>query len=169
MTEEKESFVVDDEFKADWVLGKIQEARRKQKLNNERTEKMNEEPQKLIDANNEWLKTENSKLEESIEYFEMLLTEYMLNELKDNPNFKLSSPYGRVSTRKSKKWTYDDAKLVDEYKDTDLVKTTAKINKLELKKRIKFVDGKAIDTETGQVVDGVSVDEERKITIKTED
>ena len=72
MCEEKQDdrFIVDDPEKADWALRQIQKAKRQQAENTKRVEKLNEEPQQLIDANNEWLESENSKLDESIEYFE---------------------------------------------------------------------------------------------------
>lgn len=171
MCEEKQDdrFIVDDPEKADWALRQIQKAKRQQAENAKCVAKLNEEPQQLIDANNEWLESENSKLDESIEYFESLLHEFMNTNLQDDPKFKFSSPYGRLSTRKSKKWTFDDDELIERYKHTDAVKETFKLNKTVLKKHLKVVNGKAIDIDTGEVVDGVSIEEERKITIKTED
>lgn len=171
MCEEKQDdrFIVDDPEKADWALRQIQKAKRQQAENVKRVEKLNEEPQQLIDANNEWLESENSKLDERIDYFESLLNEFMNTNLQDNPKFKFSSPYGRLSTRKSKNWTYDDAKLIERYKNTDVVKETFKLNKTVLKKHLKVVNGKAIDIDTGEVVDGVSVEEKKKITIKVEE
>lgn len=171
MCEEKQDdrFIVDDPEKADWALRQIQKAKRQQAENVKRVEKLNEEPQQLIDANNGWLESENSKLDESIEYFESLLNEFMNTNLQDNPKFKFSSPYGRLSTRKSKNWTYDDAKLIERYKNTDVVKETFKLNKAVLKKHLKVLNGKVVDADTGEVVDGVLVEEKKKITIKVEE
>lgn len=167
--QQDDRFIIDDPEKADWALRKIQKAKRQQAENVKRVKKLNEEPQQLIDANNEWLESENKKLNESIEYFESLLNEFMNTNLQDDPKFKFSSPYGRLSTRKSKKWTYDDAKLIERYKHTDVVKEKLQLNKTVLKKRLKVVNGKAIDVDTGEVVDGVSVEEEQKVTIKVEE
>lgn len=164
MCEEKQDdrFVIDEPSKADWALMKLSEIHKQMAGIKKRAEI---QEQRISD----WKAAELNKLSESEEYFKSLLDEFMNANLAEDPKFKFSSPYGKISTRKSKKWTYNDDTLIDEYKDTDLVKKTLKLDKNALKKRINFVDGIAIDTETGQLVEGVSVEEERKITIKTED
>lgn len=161
MTEEKENFVIDTESKADWALKKLGEI-------NKQIDNVNNRADVQRKAIDDWENGELSKLEENKQYFENLLNDFMENQLEINPKYKLSSPFGRLSTRKTKKWTYDVDKLVDEYKDTDLVKTTFKLDKNALKKRIKVVDDKYIDTETGAVVDGLNIDENQQITIKAE-
>lgn len=167
MTEE-ERFVIDSASKADWALKKIQKAKRQQKENEKRVVEMNKEPQEEIEENNKWLEEENSKLDESIKYFESLLDEFMNNNLAENPKFKFKSPYGRISVLHSKKWSYDDDKLINRYKDTDLVKTEYKLNKKDLKKSIEIVNGKPISKDTGEIVDGITITEEEKINIKAE-
>lgn len=162
MCDEKQDdrFIIDDPSKADWALMKLSEIRKRM---DEIEKRAKIQEQRIFD----WKVEELQKLSESEETFTFLLNEFMNANLVEDPKFKFSSPYGKISTRKSKKWTYNDDALIDEYKDTDLVKKTLKLDKNALKKRIEFVDGRAIDTETGQLVEGVSVEEEQKITIKT--
>ena len=118
---------------------------------------MNKEPQEEIEENNKWLEEENSKLDE-----------FMSDNLAENPKFKFKSPYGRISVLHSKKWSYDDEKLIKRYKDTDFVKIEYKLNKKDLKKSIEIVNGKPISKDTGEIVDGITITEEEKINIKAE-
>lgn len=155
-------FVIDEPSKADWALMKLSEIRKQMDEIKKRAEI---QEQRIFD----WKTAELNKLAENEEYFKSLLDEFMNANLAEDPKFKFSSPYGKISTRRSKKWTYNDDALIDEYKDTDLVKKMLKLDKNALKKRIEVVDGKVIDTETGQLVEGVSVEEKQKITIKTEE
>lgn len=162
MCEEKEQFVVDTPEKADWALKKLQEIKRQQLEIDKRADEQ-------IKPVEEWRKKELGKLTDSEVYFTMLLTEYAnSNRGKDN-KFKFSSPYGRIYTRKTLKWTYDEQKVIDEYKNTDVVQNVPKLNKNELKKRVEFVNGKPVDKETGAVVDGVEIEEVSKVNVKTEE
>ena len=168
LEKQDERFIIDDPNKADWALKQIQKAKREQKENAERVAKMNEDPQKEIDENNKWLETENAKLDESIEYFESLLNEFMNVNLQEDPKFKFKSPYGKIGVSHRKIWTHDDGQLIKAFEGTEFVTNTPKLRWGDLKKQMKVVNGKAVMKETGELVNGVTVDETETINIKTE-
>lgn len=162
MCEEKEQFVIDTPEKADWALKKLQEIKRQQLEIDKRADEQ-------IKPIEDWRKKEIGKLSDSEIYFTMLLTEYANNNRDKDNKFRFSSPYGKIYTRKTKKWTYDEQKVIAEYKNTDVVQNVPKLNKKELKKRVEFVNGKPVDKETGAVVDGVEIEEVSKVNVKTEE
>lgn len=162
MCEEKEQFVIDTPEKADWALKKLQEIKRQQLEVDKRADEQ-------IKPVEDWRKKELGKLSDSEVYFTMLLTEYADNNRDKDNKFRFSSPYGKIYTRKTKKWTYNEQKVIDEYKNTDVVQNVPKLNKNELKKRVEFINGKPVDKETGAVVDGVEIEEVSKVNIKTEE
>lgn len=160
MTEE-ERFVIDSASKADWAMHKLSE------INNQiediKTRAAVQEQQIF-----EWKVAEIQKLSESQEYFKGLLNEYAQNELAEDPKFRFTSPWGKISVSHSKKWSYNDDKLIKQYKGTDFVKKEYKLNKKDLKKSIEIVNGKPISKDTGEIVDGITITEEEKINIKAE-
>lgn len=162
MCEEKEQFVIDTPEKADWALKKLQEIKRQQLEIDKRADEQ-------IKPIEDWRKKEIGKLSDSEIYFTMLLTEYANNNRDKDNKFRFSSPYGKIYTRKTKKWTYDEQKVIGEYKNTDVVQNVPKLNKNELKKRIELINGKPVDKETGEVVDGVEIEEVSKVNVKTEE
>ncbi|MGX5377603.1 host-nuclease inhibitor Gam family protein [Ligilactobacillus sp. LYQ135] len=156
-----ERFVVDDPSKADWALRKLSDVR---KQINEIKQRAEVEKKRILD----WETTELQKLGESEEYFESLLNEFMNANLVDDPKFKFSSPYGKISVSHRKKWTHDDKQLIKKFEGTDFVTNTPKLRWGDLKKQMKVVNGKAVLKETGELVDGIVVDETETINIKTE-
>lgn len=113
--EMEQSFVVDTNEKADWAMKKLSE------INNQiedvdRRAKVQE--QQIFD----WKTNELQKLEESKEYFENLLNDFTAKNLEENPKFKFSSPWGKISVRHTKKWSYNDDELIERYKVLNLLK-----------------------------------------------
>ena len=94
---------------------------------------------------------------------ELKATSEYLYERKVDPKFKISTPNGTVSTRKKQpKWTYDEAKLLEFLKQNgkyQYIRIKEEINKAELKKNVKAVNGKVI-TEEGEIVEGITVTEQ---------
>lgn len=158
MTEE-ERFVIDSASKADWAMHKLSEIN--EEMEDIRTRAAVQE-QQIFD----WKVTEIQKLSESQEYFKGLLNEYAQNELAENPKFHFTSPWGKISVSHPKQWSYDDDKLIKQYKDTDFVKTEYKLNKKDLKKSVEIVNGKPNSKDTGEIIDGITITEEEKINIK---
>lgn len=116
---------------------------------------------------NNWEEKENRAAEQSIIYFEAMLKEYFAKLREADPKAKVSTPYGKITSRKSTKWNYSDETSLLQYlkdNDTSLIRIKEEINKADLKK--KYKDG--INTETGEILPGVEISDEESISIKTE-
>ncbi|WP_461614341.1 host-nuclease inhibitor Gam family protein [Clostridium sp. Marseille-QA1073] len=114
-----------------------------------------------------WRDKENEGIDNSIEYFEGLITEYYLKIKREDPKAKLSTPYGKVTSRKNSKWNYNEDEVKQWCKSsghTELIRLKEELDKSTLKKTFK--DG--VDTETGEVIPGISIVEEESISIKVE-
>jgi len=158
--QDREGFTVNDINQASWCLRKIRALKTKI---NETKELAAQERERI----NNWEKAESKGSEESIGYFENLLCDYFKRVRETDPKAKVSTPYGKISSRKSTKWNYTDEEGLLKYlkeNNSDLIRTKEEINKAELKK--KYKDG--IDKETGEILPGVQVSTEESIQIKTE-
>lgn len=114
-----------------------------------------------------WRDAELNQYEADKQYFSFLLEEYYKNERAKDKKFKLSTPYGKVTARKSIKWNYENEEALVKYlKDNnpELVRVKEEVNKTELKK--VFKDG--VDKETGEILPFVTIEETETITVKVE-
>lgn len=150
---EDDRFTVTDASSADWALMKLGEierleAQNKQLANNN------------INRIRDWLDKQNAKTEDSKNYFNQLLTDYIFEEKAKNPKFKLTTPNGKLSTRKSQpKWEYNDNTLIESLKandETDFIKLKESIDKSGLKKVAMVKDGK-VYSPNGVALEGVVV------------
>ncbi|WMJ81941.1 host-nuclease inhibitor Gam family protein [Clostridium sp. MB40-C1] len=160
MEEEVTGFKVDSLDSANWCFRKIR-ALKEQIKNN----KALADAEKMRIAM--WEKKENESAENSISYFENLLTEYFKEEKSKDKKFKLSTPYGKVSSRKATKWNYNEKEVLEWAKNSDykeLIRIKEELDKSTLKKTFK--DG--IDTTTGEIIPGVEIKEEETILVKAE-
>ena len=153
MGEEKEKFEVNSLSSADWALRKIKELEANIKQNNDfaGAEKIRLE---------QWLESENRKYQESIEYFNGLLSHYLQELRKDNPKAKISTPHGTVSTRKNpKQWTYSDDVLaeLEEKEMFEFIRIKKEVDKKELKKVLSATDDGIVVNSDGEVIKGVTV------------
>ncbi|WP_077369685.1 host-nuclease inhibitor Gam family protein [Anaerosalibacter sp. Marseille-P3206] len=165
--EEKERFKIQDVEQVNWAFRKI-------KAFQSEINQTNELADKELERIEIWRKKENETARNSIEFFQGLIIEYFAEMKKKDPKYKISTPYGKVSTRKQQpKWNYDDEKLVEwlEHYKPELVRVKKEINKTDFKKAVKdedgFIaigDGKVASSETGEVIEGVTI-EERPETI----
>lgn len=158
--EEQESFRVTDASSADWALMKLREVAKQEELDN----KLYNENLGRIDA---WRQRAKERTDRDREYFEGLLDDYMREQLKEDPKYKLSTPNGRLSATNRTTWTHDDTKLLERLEGTEFIKTTQKVKWGDFKKTLKVVNGKAID-ENGEIVEGVTAEKVTTINIKTE-
>ena len=157
--ETKETFEVRDLQSATWVFRKLREIEEKV---DEITAVAIEEKERI----NDWLFNETKALQQDKEYFEGLLSAYYIQERAKDKRFKLSTPYGKVTTRKNKKWSYDD-EVVKEYikaENLPYIRIKEELDKTSLKK--EFKDG--INPLTGELVPGITIEEIESITIKAE-
>ena len=119
-----------------------------------------------IDRITEWLAGETKSLEEDKAYFEGLLNDYYVKERTKDKRFKLSTPYGKVASRKTKKWTYDEevVKAYVKAEDLPFIRIKEELDKAAIKKTFK--DG--VNTETGEYIPGIRIEEVESISIKVE-
>ena len=117
-----------------------------------------------IKKNREWLMHETEEIESKKMYFNSLLVQYYREEKEKNPKFKLSTPYGKVYSKKTKKWNYENEEDLKEYlgiNDPEVLKVKVDINKTELKK--KYPQG--INKETGEILPGINIEEQENFII----
>lgn len=165
MEEEKTPFKITDLETANWAFKKLKEneeviARNKEFTDNE------------IDKIMQWLEEENKNYEDSINYFQGLLTEYYRELRASDPKAKLSTPYGKVTSRKRQpKFTFDDNETLKylEKSKPELIATEKKFNKTQVKKILNVTDDNQVVDENGELVNFVIAEsQDDSITIKTE-
>lgn len=166
--EENKRFEVADLDSANWALRKISE------LKQEIDEKQ-ELAEKELHRIQSWLDKETDPLCKSIEYFEFLLHQYYVEEKRKNPKFKISTPYGKVSSRKRQpKFDFDEEKTLEYFRQEkpELIQTKETFNKNEAKKVFQPVKRNGeiqVVDENGQPVDFVKVTpQEEVIIVKTD-
>lgn len=157
---EREGFKIDSLEGATWAFRKLRALTEKQ-----------EEVKKIAAAEIEkveiWRDKELENYANDKAYFEGLLTDYYVEERAKDSKFKLSTPYGKVTSRKSKKWVYESEEQLLKYcKDNKIpaVRVKEELDKAGLKKIYK--DG--INSETGELLPFVHIDESTSITVKAE-
>ena len=161
LEEQREEFKIEDLEGASWTFRKLRAISKKE----DEIKKYAEEETKRI---NEWLNNQLKSYKNEKEYFEGLLTEYYIKEKREDKKFKLSTPYGKVSSRKTTKWFYEDEEQLKSYiKENNIpaIKITESIDKNNLKKIFK----NGIDKETGEILPFVRIEETENITVKVEE
>ena len=159
LVEEREGFKIDSLESATWALKKLRA------IENKETEiKALAEEEIEVIAN--WRDKELDKYSKDKEYFNYLLQEYFKAEKAKDKKFKLSTPYGKVTSRKASKWIYKEDVLKDYIRANDLpfIRVKEEIDKAGIKKCFK--DG--INQETGEIIPGIVIEEEETISIKVE-
>lgn len=161
LTEVREGFIIDNLEGATWAFRKLRALQEKEA----ELCLIAEQEKARIDN---WLEKEKKAYESDKEYFEGLLIEYYLSEKQKDKKFKLSTPYGKVSSRKSKTWTYEDEQKLIEYLENsgekDLIRVKKELNKSDLKKQ--YTDG--VNSETGEALPFVRIEEKETFTVKAE-
>lgn len=157
--EQHEGFRVVDAESANWTFRKLKAIAEKQK-------EVNEIADSEIERIEEWRAKEINQYENTRLFFEGLITSYYIEERAKDKHFKVSSPYGKVGSRKSTKWIYEDEQALVDYcnaNEINAVKVKETIDKETLKKLFK--DG--VNIETGEVLPGVRIEAVESINIKT--
>lgn len=147
----------------------------------ERIAQEEREPYELmISKINDWKDQEIKSFDRSINFFNFLLEQYYREQRELDPKFKLSTPYGKVSSRKQQpKWEYDEKQLLPylEHYSPELIRIKKEVNKVDFKNSVNegkgFVligDGKIAHAGTGEILEGITVTEQPdSITIKVVD
>lgn len=121
---------------------------------------------------NDWKAEELAWRERKLEVLEESINYYFGKWREENPNKKtLSLAYGKIQSRKlPDKWIYpEDDDLISKIKKLlpDLIETKEKINKNNLKKKLKVLGDKVIIEETGEILDCIKIEEQgEKVTVK---
>lgn len=152
-----DSFKVTDDSSANWALRKIKQYQEQIKSNDDLA-------QSEIDKINAWKDQENEKAQQSIDYFHSLLAEYAMSKRENDPKFKsMNLPNGKIGFRKRPvKWDFDKS-IVDSLKKaglTDFIRIKEEPDKVSIKKSLEVVNGKAINPNTGEVVEGITIEEQ---------
>ena len=158
---EQEGFKINDLAGASWAFRKLREIEKKET----EIKAVAEQEKALIDR---WFVAETEGLRSDREYFEGLLKEYYLTNKREDKRFKLSTPYGKVSSRKTKKWNYEDEDQLKEYlkaNDIAAIKVKEDIDKAAKKKKKK----NGVNEETGEVLPFVNIEEVESISVKIEE
>lgn len=167
-TKVDEGFKIDDDQTANWALRKIKQYQEKQKANNELA-------QAEIEKIESWNKQENEKAQQSIDYFQSLLAQYAMKKREEDPKFKSQKlPNGYIGFRKKQpKWNYQEDVLLETLKKnqlTDFIKIKEQLDKSSIKKAFDVVNGKVINPDTGEVIEGITVEEQGEdFTVRVDD
>lgn len=152
-TEAETPFKITDLSGADWAFEKLAAIKTRMK----EKEALAEEKRYKIDA---WLESETAKDKQSAEYFESILVEYYRELRERDPKAKLSTPAGKVTSRKLQpKWDFDEEKALAYFKKSypEIVAIKESFNKTEAKKLLKPIGGNQVVDENGEMLDFVMV------------
>lgn len=156
MTTEFESFVIDNDKKADWALQKIAEVKAEyERIDAIAADQIAELQEKREDLKKSFESKTSFLKGKLAEYFETVAHK----ETKTQESYKLLS--GSLIKKKPKvKLEKDDETLLAYFKANNLgefIKTEEKPAWGDFKTRLEAVDGNVIDTETGEIVECVTV------------
>lgn len=168
--EELEGFRIDGLEKLNWVFKKLDAI-------NAKTKDVENLRDAEVERINKWAEKEIKNFNHSKEYFETLIKNYHLEQLRINPKQKtINTPYGSIKsvTRKASVVKRNETDLLDYLFNNNREYVKEKLNYhvdwANFKKNLHIIE---TDTETyvvdenGQVVNGVEVEPE-KITFKVE-
>ena len=158
--EVREAVAINDLSGATWAFRKLRAIEEKKK---EITSIAIEEKKRI----DEWVSNETKSLNADKEYFEGLLSAYYIEERAKDKKFKLTTPYGKVTSRKTEKYIYEDEQAIMDYcnmNELDVIRIKEELDKSAFKKICKG----GVNQETGEVVPGVRVETVESISIKAE-
>lgn len=151
---EKDRFEITDLETANWAFRKYAAIQKKE-------QEINKLAQDEIERIKQWQESETQSLQDSKDYFEFLLTEFYKKQKEIDPKFKLSTPYGKVTSRKgTKKWNIPNQdEVIKELENrgfNNLVRHKKEINLADMKKEFQAVGDKVVDS-NGEVVEGAYI------------
>lgn len=154
-----QGFVIDDIHKATWALKKLKAIEEKQ-------QQLKQIKEYEIETIEKWFNKEIEEINRDKINLETLLHMYYRENKEKDKKFKLSTPYGSMGMRKSKKWHYQDEwkliKYLKESNNSELIRVKEELDKAKIK--ITFKDG--INPETGEILPCVYIEEIETISIK---
>lgn len=158
---EDQGFKVTDLQGANWCFRKL-------KALEERKSELNAVAEEELQRINNWRDSAIKNIDNDEEYFKAKLMEYYKTSKAEDNKFKLTTPYGKVTSRKSKKWFYQNEEALMQYikdnEDHEAIRVKEELNKTYIKD--KYKDG--INQDTGELLPGVEVIETEDISVKVE-
>ena len=110
-----------------------------------------EKPKKEIERIQDWYETEtNNIMGNRIKYYETILFIFIKILRKENPKFKVSTPYGKAFTKKNPpKWNWNEERVIETLNEISPGQYTERrevLKKAEIKKSFKVqeVDSKLV-------------------------
>jgi len=148
----EEAFVIDNDVKAEWALRKIRERTAER-------DRIVETSTEIIESYKAVIKTEVDRAADELAVLEGMLQRYFEavehSATKTQETYRL--PTGKLKMKlASQRMVPDTEALMAAF--PAFVEHKPDLRWGELKKRLDIIDGKAVDTETGEIVDGVSVE-----------
>lgn len=162
--EKNKNFKITDLNSANWAFRKLSA------LKHEKTE-IQTLVQSELDRIKEWEIKKTNSINNDIAYFEGIITEYYSKERDNNPAFKLSTPYGKVTSKISTDWQYDEETLLEELKGSEFIriKTTESLDKVSLRKAATVVEDGRVVMPDGVILEGVTATKKLNVYIKPAD
>ena len=165
-SEEKERFEVHDLASANWVFRKLHAMAL-------RSKEIDSVAEAEMDRIRMWQESEKKRNEWNKEFLESLVVKYFTEERAKDEKFKLSTPWGKVSARKSSpSFVYDDEKLLNFLKVSnrqEFIRVSESVDKSLLKKSVT-VQGDVVVDENGEIVDGITIEEKGlSVSVKVEE
>jgi hypothetical protein len=152
---EEKKFEITDENKANWAIKTIKENNERKDLYINVCKAEIEELQRKIKAKQEQTEGQNSFLLFKLkEYLQTVPTKKAKNsESLELPNGTIRLKYAKKDFKK------DENVLIDKLKGTDFVENTYKLKWGEFKKLLEVSGDIIVRTDTGEAVDGVTIEE----------
>lgn len=102
---------IKDIGKANWAFRKLVDIEMKMK-------EIEDLAKAELERINNWKKEELKGLQDDKSYFDFQLEQYYREQREIDPSFKLSTPYGKVTSRKQPpSWKYEDEKVIEDLKE----------------------------------------------------
>ena len=171
--ETKQPFIIDTQEKAAWAMRKLRQHRQKQAENTNTANSLIDALRQDIEGVQAWQKEQNEAIEKDASYFLVGLEAWHRKQYEEDSDIKtIKLPFGQLKIRAQQpEYIRDETKLLAWAKVSrpDDVKTKETADWATIKKSVVVKDGMAVDTTTGEVVDGVQVVErEPKFEVTTE-
>jgi hypothetical protein len=145
--------IVKDMNTAIWAFKKV-------KALTDKMDEINKVAKEQIDMINAWKEKEIDKYMNDRAFFEVALKSYYMAEKKKDSRFRLTTPWGHVSSRKQQpELKYDKQQLIAWLKErelTDYIETKEDAKWGEFKKSLKVADGKCISSD-GEIIEIIEV------------
>lgn len=158
MAEEKEQFKITNLEGATWAFKKL-------KTIDEKAAEIKEVAAKEVETVRQWEQKELEQHERDRDYFNFLLNSYYREQRQADKKFKLSTPWGKVTSRKTQQiFIKDEGQALKHFEEND--KEAIRVKKELDKKYINATYKGGVDQSTGEILPFIHVEDVETITIK---